>query len=165
MLVLNKEGKKMGRTLHLVDAENLALTSNCTIEGVRDSYLKYSGLFEDASDDLRIIACSHHNATAVFFGWSGLASQPLMRSGENGAELALIEACISQVDRLNVSHVVIGSGDGLFVDLVLELQNRGIEVTVVGVEGHTSARLRLAANHVILIENPISVEGVKNANA
>jgi hypothetical protein len=162
---VNNKGEKMARTLHLVDAENLALSSDCTLEAVRESYLRYTDLFEESQDDLRIIACSHHNATAVFFGWGNLGSQPLMRSGENGAELALIEACLDQVDSLNVTHVVIGSGDGLFLDLVLELQQRGIEVTVVGVEGHTSARLRLAANTVIMLENPSPLEGVSNGNA
>lgn len=145
----------MQRTLHLVDAENLALTSDCTTELVLDSYRRYAKLFENLASDLRIIACSHHNAGAVFFGWSALPSQPLMRSGENGAELALIEECLSQVDALNVNHVVIGSGDGLFVNLVQMLQARGIFVTVVGVDGHTSNRLRLAANKTIILSNPL----------
>ena len=147
----------MRRTLHLVDAENLALTSDCTTESVHDSYRRYMELFEDSPTDLRIVACSHHNAAAVFFGWGAVPSQPLMRSGENGAELALIEACLSQVDRLNVNHVVIGSGDGLFIDLVQKLQEKGIFVTVVGVDGHTSNRLRLAANKAIILSNPFEV--------
>ena len=147
----------MQRTLHLVDAENLALTSDCTTESVHDSYRRYMELFQENLTDLRIVACSHHNAAAVFFGWGAVPSQPLMRSGENGAELALIEACLSQVDKLKVNHVVIGSGDGLFIDLVQKLQEKGIFVTVVGVEGHTSNRLRLAANKAIILSNPLDV--------
>ena len=149
----------MQRTLHLLDAENLALTSNCTFEAVHDSFLRYAELFEDLSKDLRIIACSHHNAAAVFFGWSALPSQSLMRSGKDGADLALIEECLTQVDALNVNHVVIGSGDGLFLGLVQDLQARGIFVTVVGVEGRISNRLRLAANHAIILADPNPVAG------
>ena len=88
-----------------------------------------------------------------------------MRSGPDGAELALIEACLDQIDNLNVSHVVIGSGDGLFVDLVLELQRRGISVTVVGFEGHISARLRLAANQTFLLRETDVLEGAHYAVA
>lgn len=149
----------MQRTLHLLDAENLALTSHCTFEAVRDSRLRYTELFEDVAKDLRIIACSHHNAAAVFFGWSALPSQSLMRSGKDGADLALIEECLIQVDTLNVNHVVIGSGDGLFLGLVQDLQARGIFVTVVGVEGHFSNRLRLAANRAIILADPNQVAG------
>jgi hypothetical protein len=148
------KGAKMARTLHLVDAENLALTADCTAQAVHESYLRYTETFDQSQDALRIIACSHHNASAVFFGWGAVPSQTLMRSGENGAELALIEECLAQIEKLNVSHVVIGSGDGLFLDLVLELQSRGIEVTVFGFEGHTSRRLRMAANNSIILPNP-----------
>ena len=144
----------MSRTLHLVDAENLALTSDCTVQAVNESYIRYIETFSHNQSTLRIIACSHHNATTVFFGWGAIPAQTLMRSGENGAELALIEECLAQVEKLNVSHVVIGSGDGLFLDLVIELQSRGIEVTVFGVEGHTSRRLRMAANHAIILPDP-----------
>lgn len=144
----------MQRTLHLVDAENLALTSNCSTEEVYSSFLRYAELFDDSENDLRIVACSHHNAAAVFFGWGSVAAQPLMRSGENGAELALIEECLNQIDQLQITHVVIGSGDGLFLDLVRELQSRGIFVTVVGIEGCTSNRLRMAADRAIILDNP-----------
>jgi len=152
----------MQRTLHLLDAENLALTSHCTFEAVRDTRLRYTELFEDVAKDLRIIACSHHNAAAVFFGWSALPSQSLMRSGKDGADLALIEECLFQVDTLNVNHVVIGSGDGLFLGLVQDLQAREIFVTVVGVEGHFSNRLRLAANRAVILADPnqVSVEEI-----
>jgi NYN domain len=162
---MNKKGSKMTRTLHLLDAENLARTSHCTPESVLDSYFHYTDLFEPTPTDLWIIAASHHNAGAVFFGWSSLSFQALMRSGPDGAELALIEACLDQIDNLKVSHVVIGSGDGLFVDLVLELQRRGISVTVVGFEGHTSARLRLAANQTFLLRDTDVLEGAHYAVA
>jgi uncharacterized LabA/DUF88 family protein len=88
-----------------------------------------------------------------------------MRSGPDGAELALIEACLDQIDFLDISHVVIGSGDGLFLDLVLELQRRGISVTVVGFEGHTSARLQLAANQTYLLKDTDVLEGAHYAVA
>ena len=91
----------MARTLHLVDAENLALTADCTAEAVNESYLRYSETFDLNQDALRIIACSHHNAQAVFFGWDGVTSQTVMRSGENGAELALIEECLTRAGLWN----------------------------------------------------------------
>ena len=44
------KGAKMARTLHLVDAENLALTSDCTAEAVNESYLRYTETFDQSQD-------------------------------------------------------------------------------------------------------------------
>ena len=150
----------MSRTLHLLDSENLAESSNCTIEAVQHSLALYTDLFDDSGEDLRIVASSHHNAEAVFFGSASISCQRLIKSGQDGADLALIQACKEQIDQLAVTHVVIGSGDHIFLDLLQELQARGIQVTVVAIEGQVSTRLMMAANQVFLLPSTQSENGV-----
>jgi len=74
-----------------------------------------------------------------------------IRSGPDGADLELLDV----IDHENVAerftHVVIGSGDGIFADAATSLAAASRWVTVVSRCESLSARLRLAACDVIYL--------------
>ena len=74
-----------------------------------------------------------------------------MGRGINGADHALIEVLSEERMPQRFNAVVIASGDGIFASVAADLAAAGLEVTVVAREGHLSARLRLAAQRVVLL--------------
>ena len=75
----------------------------------------------------------------------------VMGRGINGADHALIEVLSEERMPQRFNAVVIASGDGIFASVAADLAAAGLEVTVVAREGHLSARLRLAAQRVVLL--------------
>ncbi len=97
-----------------------------------------------------MIATSCGNAAVGYFGWP-TSAQRLMRSGENGADLALLESYSADEMALKFDRVVIGSGDGIFTDLVVQLSHFGCQVAIVSRSKSLSKRLRLAASTIVLL--------------
>ena len=71
------------RALHLVDVENLLGGTSFTRADVAALAPLYRATAEVASNDLVVVASSHHTALAVWYGWGN--SRRLVRSGANGA--------------------------------------------------------------------------------
>jgi hypothetical protein len=142
----------LDRTLHLVDIENLSGGCDCSIEGVSETACEYLSLFPSTEKDLYVLATSVHNALPCGFGWP-TSTQRLMRSGENGADLELIEAYEPQWIALRFRRIVIGSGDGIFTELANELTALGCHVTVVTRPEALSKRLSLAVNAVVFLSS------------
>jgi hypothetical protein len=144
------------RTLHLLDVENLTSSCNCTVERVSATASEYLDLFPSTQKDLFVLATSVKNALPGWFGWP-TSAQRLMQSGENGADLALIEAYRFQ-------RVVIGSGDGIFTELATQLIDLGCFVTVVSRPKCLSRRLSLAVQSVLFLsEIEDGMEGIRAA--
>jgi hypothetical protein len=76
-----------------------------------------------------------------------------VRSGPNGADLALLEVLEREEVEGRSSRVVIGSGDGIFAEAAARLQAGGVDVTVVTRAQSLSRRLRLAALNVRFIDD------------
>ncbi|WP_460991116.1 NYN domain-containing protein [Sinomonas soli] len=95
--------------------------------------------------DHTVIASSHHNAAATYFGWAGSA-QRLARSGKDGADTALIEA-VSDTSWIagRYDNVVVASGDHIFAPAVAALKAAGTNVIVISPDSGLSHRMRLAA--------------------
>lgn len=136
-----------GRTLHLIDMENLmggprrgrhapaaALAAYCEAAGV----LPFDHI---------VIAVNP--AIALDVGLTSPAARLLAVPGRNGADLALLEqvADLRQTAAL-YDRVVVGSGDGIFADALNGLRACGIPVGVVTLERCLSLSLARAATFV-----------------
>lgn len=83
-------------------------------------------------------------------GWKG--SRLVARSGENGADLALLEVLARERVEERFDEVVLVSGDGIFTDVVAALSAAGVHVTVVARREACSNRLRMAAARTLYID-------------
>lgn len=142
----------LDRTLHLVDIENLSGGCDCSIQGVSETAIEYLNYFPSTEKNLYVLATSVNNALPCGIGWP-TSAQHLMRSGENGADLALIEAYEPQEIALRFRRIVIGSGDGIFTELANKLTALGCHVTVVTRPECLSRRLSLAVQAVVFLSS------------
>lgn len=134
---------RLGRTrsercLHLLDTENLLGTptfGRCDIEAL---HVAYCSVVPVGPEDHVILASSHHSAIALV-GWPGARQR--WRSGPNGADLALIDVITGERVHDRFKHVVIGSGDGIFVPSAAMLQHAGTNVTIVSRLGSLARQL------------------------
>lgn len=136
------------RTLHLIDIENLTGSSSPTVEEVRNCRDLYEAKFV-GKYDLLVIACSHHAFPAV--GWEWPRARHLLRSGENGADLALLDAIALESANERFHSVIVASGDGIFTDAVARLGAAGVHVTAISRPESLARTLRLAARHLELL--------------
>ena len=146
------------RRLHLIDPENLTGTPLPNFDSVAHCHKRYQELTHYGDADLSVIACSHLAAKQVAFAWpSGLK---LLRSGPDGADLALLEALEREFVAGRFDELVLASGDGIFTTEVSRLGSLGIPVTVVSRRNSLSLRLRLAARHVLYFDETDAVTSV-----
>lgn len=148
-----------GRTLYLIDIENMAGTSEPTMAEVISIQSRIRWTVPPDNGDHTVIASSHHNAAATYFGWTGPA-QRLARSGKDGADTALIEA-ISDTAWIadHYNSVVIASGDHIFAPAVAALKTARIHVIVIAPDSGLSPRMRLAAGpDLVWLENAVPSE-------
>lgn len=96
--------------------------------------------------DLVVLATNHAIGVEVSTAWPG--ARLLVRSGKDGADLALIEEARSMPTG-RVTRVVVGSGDHIFIDVVNELHAAGLQVSVVSRPLSLARALRRAADVVI----------------
>lgn len=144
-----------GRILHLIDLENLVGSADFSREEAARVHRGYVQVAPPGPSDQMVLATSHHAAPSAWFGWPATARR-LVRSGQNGADLALLHvlACESVATRFD--GVVIGSGDGIFAYEAARLQAAGVAVTVVTLRGALSRQLAFAVRDVRYFE-PIEV--------
>lgn len=138
------------RRLHLVDIENLIGCPRPTLGEATTCREAYDESAAVGPNDLVVVACNHGAVLAVGFGWRG--ARLLLRSGQDGADLALLDVIAHEDVEDRFAAVVVASGDGRFADAVARLGILGIEVTVVANGRALSRRLRLAAKHVVIFD-------------
>lgn len=139
------------RALHLVDIENLlggADFSECAVQDLASAYAAAAGL---SQGDHVVVASSHHAAAATWFGWPG--GRLLVRSGPNGADIALLEVIAGEGVSERYERVVIASGDGAFADAAGALQADGTQVIVVSKKESLARRLKFAVREVRYLED------------
>jgi hypothetical protein len=142
-------GIKPGRHLILIDMENITGTPSPTtdeVDGAMAGIRKVVPGFDHAQ---RIVACSHHAAPTVAFACPN--ARHLWRSGQNGADLALLDVLENERVEERFEYVTICSGDGIFADAAAWLADADVDVTVVSLPGSLATRLELAARHVELL--------------
>ena len=143
------------RALHVVDIENLAgaaVPSLDLVTAVQDRYLECLGF---GADDQVVLAASHLALLNAGLGWPHARYR--VRSGKDGADLELIDVLEHENVAARFTHVVIGSGDGLFGHAAASLAARGVRITVVSRWGSLAYDLAKVAGDVIYLDRPLTV--------
>lgn len=140
------------RALHVVDIENLAgaaIPSLGQVTEVQDWYMTRLGF---GADDQVVMASSHLGLLNAALGWP--RARYRVRSGPDGADLELLDVLEHENVASRFSHVVIGSGDGVFGRAAASLAARGVRVTVVSRPGSLAATLARVAQDVVYLDIP-----------
>jgi hypothetical protein len=138
------------RRLHLVDIENLAGASLPSLSQVRQAQGLYAGCLAFGAMDQVEVASSHLTLVNAALGWP--RAHYRIRSGPDGADLALLDVLQHENVAKRFTHVAIGSGDHLFAEAAAHLAAQGVWVTVVSRRRSLSPRLALAASEVIFLD-------------
>ena len=96
------------------------------------------------------VASSHLTLLNAALGWPHARYR--VRSGPDGADLALLDVLRHENVATRFTHVAIGSGDHLFAEEAAHLAAQGVWVTVVSRRRSLSPRLALAAREVIFLD-------------
>ena len=111
------------RRLHLVDIENLAGNARPSLSQVRQALGLYTaGLAFGAMDQVEV-ASSHLTLLNAALGWPHARYR--VRSGPDGADLALLDVLRHENVAQRFTHVAIGSGDHLFAEEAAHLAAHG----------------------------------------
>ena len=138
------------RRLHLVDIENLAGDPRPSISQVCQALGRYTGCLAFGAMDQVEVASSHLTLLNAALGWPHAHYR--VRSGPDGADLALLDVLRHENVATRFTHVAIGSGDHLFAGEAARLAAQGVWVTVVSRRRSLSRRLALAAREVIFLD-------------
>jgi hypothetical protein len=138
------------RRLHLVDIENLVGEARPSLSQVRKALGLYTNCLAFGAMDQVEVASSHLTLLNAALGWPDAHYR--VRSGPDGADLALLEVLQHENVAQRFTHVAIGSGDHLFAEEAARLAAKGVWVTVVSRQRSLSPRLALAAREVILLD-------------
>lgn len=145
-------GLPEGRTLHLIDLENLIGDPMADVVHIRWALGHWPELFRVAPGDLVVIAANPVMAWEAKQTWPGALVRS--RTGEDGADHALLEACEPTWVVGRFARVVVGSGDHIFAARARELSAAGIVVVCVSRPDSLSVDLRRA---VSMVRNPVEL--------
>ena len=140
------------RTLHVVDIENLAGAAIPSLGQVSRIQGLYVARLAFGADDQVVMATNHLALLNAALGWPHARYR--VRSGPDGADLELLDVLLHEDVAARFTHVVIGSGDGLFGTAAASLVSRGVLVTVVSRRDSLSAGLARAATEVVYLDAP-----------
>ena len=120
----------VGRTLHLIDIENLAGGSDASPELLDDVVRAYRCAAPVSPGDHVIIAAGSRLAFAAGAAWPG--ARLVVGHGVDGADRALL-AQITDVAWVTTrfDRVVLGSGDGIFTDALATIRAMGIATGII----------------------------------
>jgi hypothetical protein len=96
------------------------------------------------------VASSHLTLLNAALGWPDAHYR--VRSGPDGADLALLDVLRHENIAARFTHVAIASGDHMFAEEAARLGTQGVWVTVVTRQCSLSRQLRLAAREVIFLD-------------
>ena len=144
------------RCLILIDIENLVGTPHPSASQIADvqELIEVSGSI--GKNAQCVVACSHFAAQEVMFSFPNALKR--IKSGINGADLALLGELSDYRVMSRFQRIVLCSGDGVFTEEVARLGSAGTEVTVIAREGSLSKRLELAAKNVVTFNYEINEE-------
>lgn len=118
-----------GRTLHLVDIENLCGGTDTGDAAVGEAVDRYRRTIRVAEDDHVIVGSGPTFALAAKRAWP--SAQLVVGRGVDGADVALLHAADPIFVADHYDRVVVASGDHAFAGLVVDLRSRGTAVLVV----------------------------------
>jgi hypothetical protein len=119
------------RAMHLVDLENLLggpWAQRLVVGRALEQYCAAAGW---RRGDIVYIATNPR--LALEFVWDCPIEASIHTAcGKNGADLALLAHAAPEFVSRRAGRLVIGSGDGIFIDRALATRELGVEVTVIG---------------------------------
>ena len=121
---------KDGRTIHLIDVENLVGSGRPSQEAIQAAAEHYAEVAGLAPEDHVVLGCGTASAFTVFFGWPG-EHRRVLGSGKDGADLALLEVLDTEDIASRFTRVFIASGDHLFEPAARRLLSQGVDVRIV----------------------------------
>jgi len=139
-----------GRTLFLVDAENLAGTGRPAAGALVAAAKGLAEAMPVGPADHIVVGVAHNSVLGAGLAWP--RARLVVGSGPDGADLALLRNAQAQDLASRYDRVVVASGDGAFAPLVAELGSLGVQAVVVSPAGSCSRRLRLAARAVVVLD-------------
>lgn len=140
------KGIKAKRSIHLIDIENLCFSGDLTVEMVTEVREAYFAQVNPSSDDLFVIAASHHNMEAAAFGWPGGFHG--FRSGKDGADILLARMMVEDDLADRFDKVFLASGDGGLAPFAAALIAKGCHVQAISRTESMSWAMRFAAESV-----------------
>jgi hypothetical protein len=140
------------RTLHLIDVENLLGDPRPDADSVRRARHAYESHVVVGEHDLVVVACNHGCALEVGLAYAG--ARLVVRSGPDGADLALLEVLGEYDLRGRFEAVVVASGDGIFSHAVAAVGLLGLATLVVARPESLARTLQLAAGGRVLAFDP-----------
>lgn len=143
------------RRIFLIDIENIVggvVTEQVQADLVWELLEDSVGL--RASDQVIIGAC---HMSAIAAGLSRPSARLLVQSGQDGADLRLLEVIEAEDLGARYDEVVLISGDGIFIEAVRHLQGSGTCVTLVSRPEALATRLRFLADVVHLLPSQLDV--------
>lgn len=136
-----------GRSIHLIDIENLCMESNPTEEHVARAKAAYFAKVQPGEHDLfHVSVSSKNNITAAIYGWGNAAFS--CKEGHDGADILLAELMLDGKLGERFEKVYLASGDGGLAPFASSLINQGVEVEVVAVPDALSYQFRLIGANV-----------------
>lgn len=146
-----------GRRLVLVDIENVVGGAVHSAEEAHWARQEVESMIGVQELDQVIVGTSHIGLFSAHSAWPN--SRLVVRSGENGADLALLEVMESENIHQRFEELVLISGDGIFTEEVSRLGGLGVQVTVVGHNEGVSKRLSMAASETLNFTSVIAQIG------
>lgn len=140
----------IGRTLFLVDAENLAGIGRPGADVLVSAANRLAEVMPAGPADHMVVGVAHNALLGAGLAWPH--ARLVVGSGPDGADLALLATAQAEDLAARYDRVVVASGDGVFAPLVAELGSLGVDAVVVSPPGFCSRRLRLAASAVVALE-------------
>jgi len=142
-----------GRSLHLVDLENL-IGGPCRGRGsLAEGMASYCAAAPVQLGDHVVVAVNPGLALDAGLVWR--TARLLSRSGPDGADQALLEQ-ISDRSWIAARYdrIIIGSGDGIFASAAADLRALGIAVGVIAPANALSRQLRRVASFIRYVSTP-----------
>ena len=146
-----------GRTLHLLDIENLMGGPHQGADALEEAIRSYFEAVGHGPEDHVVVACNP--ALVVTVGRQRQGGRILIGHGPDGADRALLSQlrCLDWIAS-RYDRVIVGSGDGIFTEIVRELVGIGVPVGVISRPQALAHVLARAATFVMVLPGP-SVEG------
>lgn len=126
------------RQLVVVDVENALGFAPKHRQDVEDVKRRIEGAITIDPLDLVVIGVSHFGMLSSGLGWRG--ARLVVKSGADGADLALLEVLDEDVEQ-RFAKIVVVSGDHIFAEAVAALAGEGVATAVVARPGALSRRL------------------------
>lgn len=140
-----------GRRLVVVDIENVVGGAVATREMAEWGRSVVEASLQVMDGEQIVIGTCHVGLFNAKAAWT--CARVKVRSGEDGADIELLDVLTNEGIEGRFDEVVLVSGDGIFADAVSKLSGRGVPVTVASWVESMSAKLRLAASQVVYLDD------------